>query len=138
MTRNGVTYESFRLISGLAHRYTWRMKYWTWVEFNFQGDQEVSLEVLMACAKKHLDDAKRYAVDPILNDFRNALAEAGGHFAVYPFDIDLMVRAMANSFPDLTIEFRAVGEEFHDVWLRRYRGTQLLITHGPFEVVSDE
>jgi len=108
------------------------MSYSTWVEFDFQGDEIVPRESVLACARNHLEAAKCYAVDAILEDFRKSLDENGARFAVYPDDVDLMAKAIASHFPKLTVGFRAVGEEFHDVWLRIYSGESVPFYSRPF------
>jgi nucleoid-associated protein YejK len=112
------------------------MSHYTWVQFDVQGDEEISRDALMACARKRLEEANCYAVEEMMADLRKSFENNGAYFAVYPEDIDLMVQAMARQFSQHVIGFRAVGEEFHNVWLRQYRGDEALVDIGPFEPVD--
>ena len=40
-------------------------------------------------------------------------------------------KSIARRFPKLVVGFRAVGEEFHDVWLRNYSGETVVFSAAP-------
>ena len=109
------------------------MSYHTHVDFQF-SDELPPIESVLARARAYLDAKGIYAVDDVLEDLQTGLEEGVQEFnkLVSP-DFEGLFESISTAFPEITFYVRGMGEEYGDVWLRRFRGGSVTARTGPFE-----
>jgi hypothetical protein len=114
------------------------MSYYTLLELAWDDSDyfkgNVSAEEIVAAAAPYVE---RSGWHPgVLNDLRAAMHGFGsstpGFNRIPGFALVDMLRHISKSLPDVTFFARGIGEEFGDIWLRRFRDGELLASIGPF------
>ena len=98
-----------------------------------------SLDEVLAPARQWLE-AQGYAVDDVLDDIRAAIEDGSSLVNdLVSSDFDALMVEVSNGTPNITFYVRGMGEEYPDVWLRQFRGGQIVSRVGPFdELAADD
>jgi hypothetical protein len=70
----------------------------------------------------------------VLDQLRRGLEEEKGSFkGLWSDDVEEVMGHVSEGFPGLVFYVRGMGEEFSDVWLRLFRGGEIIMRVGPFD-----
>ena len=109
------------------------MSYYTHVTFDFSDEPPTSGDVSKV-ARSWLTDQNLYAVDDVLEDFLRGWTEGETDFkGLMSQDISELMTQVSLKFPDILFYVRGMGEEFDDVWLRKFEGGKAIFELGPFD-----
>ncbi len=109
------------------------MSYYTQVNFQF-SDEPPSVDEVSRFARSWLAAQNRYAVEPVVEDLRRGWENGQTSFnGLISNDIEELMAALSAAYPEICLYVRGVGEEFEDVWLRKFEGGEIVFSLGPFE-----
>jgi hypothetical protein len=109
------------------------MSYYTRVEF--QMSDEVSAEVVLSHARSYLEAQGTYSVEDVLANLKTALCEGNCLFKGMTCDeFEGLLESVSAALPSATFFVRGMGEEFPDVWLRRFTRGKSSSSIGPFNL----
>ena len=106
------------------------MSYYTTFDIYLEGEQ-VPTDAVLGVADAFLRRQASYAVEDILEDLRKSLEEGRAELKLYFYDIDLLLKNISLAFPTTVFCARGFGEEFDDVWLRKYALGNAISAIGP-------
>jgi hypothetical protein len=79
-----------------------------------------------------------YATDDVLDVFEPGWNTGTTEFkGLIWYDIEGLMTTISAQYPEICFYVRGMGEEFHDVWLREFKGGKIVFTLGPFEEIPE-
>lgn len=108
------------------------MSYYTRVRFGFSEDPP-GIDEVSTIVRSWLS-GQNHDVEDKLDDFvRGWTPEGETDFCgLWSDDIEDLMINVSSHYPDIVFYVRGMGEEFEDVWLRRFEGGKVTFTLGPF------
>lgn len=109
------------------------MSYYTHVTIEFSSEPP-AVEEASEIARAWLTEQRVYAVSDVLENLARGWETGRTQFkGMVSQDIERLMQAISEEYPDLLIYVRGMGEEFEDVWLRQFQGGMTVFRLGPFE-----
>ena len=111
------------------------MSYYTDVRLDYDSkDGSVTEDMLLAEARVYVSRFSHYVVDKAMKDltpmFRTGRGSLKGMTCV---DLTGLFLALSRKFPKVRLDIWGHGEEFADVWARRFLGGKIIVKRGPFD-----
>lgn len=109
------------------------MSYFTHVDFQF-SDEPPAMKSLLDRARSYLSERDIFAVDDVLKDIQCGFENGNCDFSdLMCEDIQGLMENISAAFPSIVFYVRGMGEEYGDVWLRKFEGGKTVSSTGPFE-----
>jgi hypothetical protein len=111
------------------------VSYYTDVRIDYYSkDGSVTDDMLLAEARAYLSRFSRYAVDDTMKDLTPAFRTGRGTLkGMTCVDLTDLFLALSRKFPNVRLDVWGHGEEFADVWARRFLGSKVIVKRGPFD-----
>ncbi|MBY0457411.1 MAG: hypothetical protein K2V38_08750 [Gemmataceae bacterium] len=111
------------------------MSYYTDVRVDWHSeDGSVTADMLLAEARAYLSQFSYYAVDDLMADLTELFDKGSGSLkGMMCSDFTDLFRALSKKYPAVRFDIWGHGEDFADVWARRFLGGKVTVKRGPFD-----
>jgi hypothetical protein len=111
------------------------VSYYTNVRIDYYSeDGSITADMLLTEARAYLSRFPHYAVDDIMSDLTEVFQKGSGSFkGMMCSDLTDLFRALSRKYPTVRLDIWGHGEEFGDVWARRFLGGKVTVKRGPFD-----
>jgi hypothetical protein len=109
------------------------VSYYTRVTFEF-SEEPPPADHVSPIVEGWLASRNLYAVKDVLADFLRGWTEGQTDFSdLVSQDVEGLMTSVSARYPQICFYVRGMGEEFNDVWLRKFQGGNIVFRLGPLE-----